>query len=82
MGLGLDKECVSCTEFIADTYLIYHTTSSITAKFRLTVYINSIRQQAIVVDIEDVSKISYVCSQYNTLIFYLSLHVITKLSVT
>ena len=60
VGLGLDKECVSCIEFIADTYLIYHTTSSITAKFRLTVYINSIRQQAIVVDIEDVSQI-FVC---------------------
>lgn len=55
VGLGLDKECVSCMEFIADTYLIYHTTNSITSKFRLTVYINSIRQQAIVVDIEDVS---------------------------
>eukprot|EP00800_Vazella_pourtalesii_P000539 TRINITY_DN104_c0_g1_i4.p1 TRINITY_DN104_c0_g1~~TRINITY_DN104_c0_g1_i4.p1 ORF type:complete len:435 (-),score=102.58 TRINITY_DN104_c0_g1_i4:94-1398(-) len=53
VGLGLDKECVSCMEFIADTYLIYHTTNSITSKFRLTVYINSIRQQAIVVDIED-----------------------------
>ncbi|KAI6659209.1 hypothetical protein LOD99_14882 [Oopsacas minuta] len=53
VGLGLERDCLSCMEFVADTYLIYHTTNFITSKFRLTVYINSIRQQAIIFQIED-----------------------------